>query len=287
MEEENTATEAQEIVDIEQETTEIDQEVQESEQQEETTQQETDTEAHARRLGWVPESEFRGGKSKHISAEDFIKRGENELPVVKENLRRLDRKYKDLEGTLADFKDHHSKVEAKAYNKAKRDIIAQQAIAAEDGDIDKFRDLEKQRDSLEQEQSETTKAPVQKEQIPLEVEAFIERNEWFKTDVRLQKVAEDYHGRLLQSQPNLSMADNLSEVERIIKEEFPERTGQEVEVQKKRVALKVASNSRSTVRGKERAKTYNDLPSEAKDCCDNFVRKGLVTREQYTKEYFN
>ena len=33
-------------------------------------------------------------------------------------------------------------------------------------------------------------------------------------------------------------------------------------------------------------KSFNDLPPEAKDACMKFEKQGLVTREQYLKEYF-
>ena len=41
-------------------------------------------------------------------------------------------------------------------------------------------------------------------------------------------------------------------------------------------------NGTRVVKGK---KSYENLPSEAKAACDKFVKQGLMTREEYVKEF--
>lgn len=49
-------------------------------------------EARARRMGWYPKDEFHGRPEDWIPAEKFIERAEREAPILRENLKRLDRR---------------------------------------------------------------------------------------------------------------------------------------------------------------------------------------------------
>ena len=48
-----------------------------------------DIEARARAMGWRPQEEFNGDPAKWKPAEDFVAKGENDLPVLRENMRRM------------------------------------------------------------------------------------------------------------------------------------------------------------------------------------------------------
>ena len=39
-------------------------------------------------------------------------------------------------------------------------------------------------------------------------------------------------------------------------------------------------------RGSTSKKSYADLPAEAKQACDKFVKQGLLSKDQYVKDYF-
>ena len=43
--------------------------------------------ARARRMGWIPKDEYGGKPDNWRSAKDFIERGENEMPILRERLR--------------------------------------------------------------------------------------------------------------------------------------------------------------------------------------------------------
>lgn len=47
-------------------------------------------EARAKRMGWQPATEFKGRSENHISAEEFVRRGEEHLPILRQNLRKSD-----------------------------------------------------------------------------------------------------------------------------------------------------------------------------------------------------
>lgn len=61
----------------------------------------TSNEARARRMGWYPKDEFHGRPEDWIPADKFVERAEKELPILRENLRRLDSKTARAEQTAA------------------------------------------------------------------------------------------------------------------------------------------------------------------------------------------
>lgn len=73
-----------------------------------------DDEARARRLGWFPEAEWDGRRaaaegrrkpSRFLSAREFIERVENELPVLRSHLARLEERCAKHERTIDDLSD--------------------------------------------------------------------------------------------------------------------------------------------------------------------------------------
>ena len=76
----------------------------------------TESEAKARRQGWRPQDEYRGPADKWVDADAFLKRSDEELPVMRERLRKQDRDLADLKITVTKFAEHHAKVEKIAYN---------------------------------------------------------------------------------------------------------------------------------------------------------------------------
>src|SRR5580698_4034130 len=58
-------------------------------------------ESRAREMGWKPLAEYRGPPGKWQPAADFIARGENILPIVRDQNRRLTEKVGKLEGEIA------------------------------------------------------------------------------------------------------------------------------------------------------------------------------------------
>lgn len=264
----------------------INQEAQELQQNEEI---EVDSiEDKARRMGWVSKDKYKGNPDTWTTAEEFVRKGENELPVVKENFRRLDKKYKELEKDLALMRDNYSSFEKKAYEKAIAEIKNQQKFAVEDGDVDKYERLELQKEELSKEvkEREVAKTPNPQPEIPQEVYDWVEKNSWYNEDMELQAKAEDYSSRLSKSKPHLSLEENLKEVERQIKTNFPEKFGNSLQ-SSRRQPVDVLPTNNVTGATSKRLKTFSDLPPEAQQVCLAFERRKAMTREKYINEYFN
>jgi hypothetical protein len=70
------------------------------------------------------------------------------------------------------------------------------------------------------------------------------------------------------------------EVTRQVKEAQPEKFTNPA-----RKSASVSSSSDGRSPSTKTKKSYNDLPSEAKQACDKFVKQKLMTQEQYVAEY--
>lgn len=138
-----------------------------------------EVETEARGMGWVPQDEFQGDKTRWISAEDFVERGKNILPIVQANSKRykeaLDRSQKEVESlkksldatnkavtALKKVYDEQTESKVKdAVQQLRREIKA----ARDQGDVDTEIALEDKLDGL-QKQAQESKAAATEEDTP-------------------------------------------------------------------------------------------------------------------------
>lgn len=260
-----------------------------------------DTESRAKRMGWTPKEKFKGDPDRWISAEDFVARGENELPILRERNRTLDRRLENTErelsglkttmgeqtAVLTEFRDFARKGEERAFTRAKAELEAQHRRQVAAADVDGADATRRELVELE-----TTK-PAKPAADPLrekpktpdvhpEVLEFVEREPWFKANATMRAVAIARHTELFQEQPNLSMSDNLAEVKREIQRRFPEKFDNPA----RRQAAAVSEPSTTGPR-KSNGRGYADLPAEAKKVCDRYLKQiPGYTKEEYCKTYF-
>lgn len=129
-----------------------------------------DVEDRARMMGWKDPDEFKGDPDKALSAEEFLRRGEEELPILKENLRRLQREMQEQRG---DF-DYILKMQAQNI-KSKYDEKIREAV--ENGDVTEYERLNKAKnDDLK------TIAPKREVDPAPYANAFMQSNDWFGKD---------------------------------------------------------------------------------------------------------
>ncbi len=110
----------------------------------------TQYENDAREMGWVSKDEWEGPEDKWVDARTFVEKGENILPLLRANNKRLkkDLQSRDREiGSLREsveaankaikaLQKHHTEATAQAVEKAKTDLKAQLREAREIGDLD-------------------------------------------------------------------------------------------------------------------------------------------------------
>jgi hypothetical protein len=247
----------------------------------------------ARRLGWRPQEEY-NGRREWVPADKFIETAENELPVLRENLRRLDNLYTkdvgslkneltEVKQVLTDFREFSSRSEQRAYEKAKRELEEKRDVAVAHADTETFKATQREIDELDKQVK--PKEPEKKtETVPPPdpaITAWIGENPWFTTDAELMAYAKAQDNFLMTAKPGMSVAERLAEVKNRTKKEYPDKFGNP----KREQASSVAEPGAQTTTRKK-GKTYDDLPPDAKAACDKFVRTiPNYKREDYVKEY--
>lgn len=248
----------------------------------------------ARRLGWRPQDEYRGTRE-WVPADKFIETAENELPVLRENFRRLDSRYvkdvgdlnkkiEDMQGVLKDFREFSTRAEQRAYEKAKREIEEKRDVAVAHADTESFKAAQRELEELDK----TAKPkPVEAEKPKVDapdpaITSWIAENPWFTTDATMMAYAKAQDQFLMTAKPGLSVAERLAEVKDRTKKEFPDKFGNP---KREQATTTVAEPGAPPTRQKK-GKTYDDLPADAKAACDKFVKSiPGYKREDYLKDY--
>jgi hypothetical protein len=210
-----------------------------------------------------------------------VRRGEEVLPIVRANNRQLERALEkanaeiaEMQGTFRDFRDHHAETEQRAYQRALEDWLEEAAGA---GDVEGVKAATLEIASLQQ---AADKGPAGDAAQPLDrgmFDDFVAANPWFEDEPVMRGAALALAERL-HTQGLTEPEAQLAEVARRIRMEFPHRF--ENPRRRQAAAVEGAPGARRSVRG-----TYADLPPEARAACDRFVKQGLLTRDQFVKDY--
>lgn len=254
-------------------------------EQEQTVSPEVIREAEL--LGWVPKEKFRGNEDDWIDAEVFVKRGKEINPILRKNnelllnkLNAKDAEIADIKAAVEEFKKFHEETEERAYKRALSDLKAAKKQALEEGDHEAVIEIDDEISDLKESKKTTPfTEPVKYSPVtdPVYI-AWETENRWVVEDPSLARAAEQA-AELMRIRGETSTGRIfLDKVGEKIKEAFPEKFGNP-----NREKASMTEGSRpATKSGK---KTYADLPAEAKQACDRFVKQGLMTKDQYIAEF--
>ena len=236
-------------------------------------------EAQAKNLGWVPKDEFRGDPGQWKSAEDVVKHGEDTLPILRENLKRLHQKLDDQGRVIKDFAEHHKKTEERSYQRALKKQKEERLAAVDKGDTEAFEKIDKKIEDLEQD-----KPAAGGKKPATGFQSWSEENQWYGDDIDMTMYADQVGSFLADKKPDWAPDKVFAEVAKKVKAKFPAyftntRRGQASAVESGAGGAPMDSGGPG--------KKYSDLPPEAKKACDDFVREGLLKRDDYVKDYFS
>lgn len=227
-------------------------------------------EEQARAQGWVPEDEYTG-TGKWRSAQEFVDRGELFGKIESQN-----KELKAIRETLAQFKDHHSKVQEAAYKKAIADLKAKKKEALVEGDADLVIEVDEQLHEVKQQQQRAQQEPAQ--QVPQmehpEFVAFKSKNGWYESNKAMRGWA-DGRGIELQEQGK-SPSEILGIISREVREEFKSK----FENPNRQRAGAVEG---ITQRGRAAA-DHIELSADQRTAMNKFVKAGLMTEKEYMDE---
>ena len=239
-----------------------------------------ETVSMAKSMGWVDSDKFRGDKDRWVGADEFVEKGLNDLPILRERLRSQSKKITDMETDISSFKTYHEETLSKEYSRAIHDIREKQLATVEEGDTEAYQKLEKQKEQLAISHSRNRPPASPPADNPLYSSWKDKNSEWFEKDADMTSYANRMSDYIAETKPEL-----------IGKQEFLDEIEKEV---KSRYQNKFENPNRdkpNAVEGggrQHRSKgshTYSDLPGEAKAACDRFVRRGQISRKQYLETY--
>ena len=233
-----------------------------------------DWESEAKSQGW--NADFDGANA--VDAETFVRKGEEILPIVNAKNRELKDKVEMLTGRMDELQKGHQQYVQNARDE-KAALIAQledtRKTAIDNNDGESFNEADRKINELRTAPQDTTpkRSPV--------TEAWIASgNDWYDNDPVLAEHADRLAEKLVQQKPYLyGKKELLDELTKVMHEAHPDK-------------FKNSNRERQTVedtnarKPSKAARSYDDLPQEAKDACDTFVTdiKGF-TREQYVSSY--
>lgn len=236
----------------------------------------------AKRQGWVPQEEYTGPEDKWVDAETFVKKGKEINALLRKDNEFLKREVSEMKSTMMEFKKFHAETEKRAYERALADLREQKKEAIAAGDGEKVLEVDDAIDELkEARQKEAAEAKRPSNQPDPVFTEWNEENRWFGTDKELTDEANLIGEAIKKRQPHLVGSEFLDEVTKRVKKMYPEKF---TNANRSRPSP-VEANSPNKA-AKSNGKSFNDLPAEAKAACQKFEKQGLVTREQYLKEYF-
>lgn len=250
-------------------------------------------ETRARAQGWVPKEEFRGPSEKWRDAAEFVKRGEEELPILRERSRTLERRIANMERQHQASYQRLERATTAAIERQRADLQARYDAALRDavqtGDVQRFDQLRRDQHDAVADFDKRTREQVEQPQqrqggnpphIQAAVEQWIGGNDWFTLDPELNAVATAYHGRLSQEKPGLSISENLAEVTKYVRQRYPDKFGT---TRTADPALVEGSGGRMASNGK--VSLASKLSADERRIGDRYVKEGLFKNiEEYARE---
>lgn len=234
----------------------------------------TEVEQRAMNEGWVPQDEWAGDPDQWRPAKEFLDRGELFRKIDEQK-----RELKQMKSAMEEFGKHHAQVKELAYKQALADLRAQKKQALEDGDAeavvaidDKIADVREA-----QKVAEATPAPQEPASPHPEFARWEARNPWYKTDRAMKVVADDV-ARDLVSRGETDPVKILTEVDRQVRAEFPNKFENQNRTRPGAVE--------STVnKGRSSDKDEVSMTDAEKAIMKRIIATGVITKEKYLEEF--
>jgi hypothetical protein len=238
--------------------------------------------AEAKRQGWVPQDEYNGPEDKWVDADTFVKKGKEINALLRKDNEFLKREVSEMKSTMMEFKKFHAETEKRAYDRAIADLRDQKKEAISTGDGERVLEIDDALDELKQKRAEEKAQAVPSNQPDPVFAEWTEENKWFETDRELAEEANIIGQAIKARQPGLIGREFLDEVGKRVKKMYPEKF---TNTNRNRPSPVEANSPNKSA--KSGGKGYNDLPPEAKQACQKFEKQGLLSREEYIKQYFS
>lgn len=240
--------------------------------------------ARAERMGWVDRDKYRGDPDNWIDAAEFLRRGEERMPIMRERMRKQDQEIASLREELRDVVRGQREFERHTREQVEREFNERKRAAVAEADTEAFDEVDKQhREWLEKNPPRAAEAKPTENADP-HFAPWAEKNPWYGTNDRMTKFANQMGAYVKETMPEvLGTPKFYDEVETLTRQQFPDH----FENPNRSRAGAVEGARGGTGNRSGRGKSYADLPQGAKAKCDEYVAKGWTTKEEYVKDYFD
>lgn len=267
-----------------------------------------EVQAQAEAMGWIPPTRFRGDPERFIDADAYIKRGEEILPIVKEQNKRLQAELAALRGessktaaalaaateAIEQIELRHSVATQKAVERAREEVKAQLAEASAAGDHRGVAELTDQLTQLNA--AEKDAGPVEKPAKaaapaaftpPPELAEWNAENPWFGKDKRKTALALGIAQELREGGERSTGREFYD----LVKEEMGKTLGAGEPAPRADKVEGARNGGGDEGRGNGGRKGYASLPADARAACDADARqfvgpgKRYKTQDEWRKNY--
>jgi len=227
-----------------------------------------DYENEAMQQGWVGKADWKGDPDKHVDAKVFVERGEKIAGIMKSRIERL-------EASNRQFGEYHKKtLEQEQKRNAERvaDLEGKLAQAITDGDGQAYTQIQREVNSLR-----SDPVPDDVREWGRISQEWANENGWYADNPKLQTYADGLAQQI--DNEGFTGKARFDEITRRVKSTFPD----EFTNPNKSKASAVEDSGKPASDSK--AQSYDNLPPASKAACDDFVKQGFMTREDYVKTY--
>jgi hypothetical protein len=240
--------------------------------------EERNYEAEASEQGWTPKEDWKGAEDKWTDAQTFVERGEQIAGILKSKNAKLETRIHKLEESNKQFGEYHKQTLESQRKKDEaliHELEGKLAQAITDGDGQAYTKYNREIDGLKAEQSTPITDATAWNQLS---QQWVGENPWYNTNRKLGRYADGIAEEVVAE--GFTGQAYFSELTRRVKEDFPEEFKNP---NKSKANVTEEVGQRSTTNSK--AHTYENLPADAKRACDDFVKQGFMTREDYVNQY--
>lgn len=251
-----------------------------------TRPEELTTEQRARDMGWTPAEEWQGTPPKNgfLSAEEFVRRGEAIIPLLRGQNRKLEhdidamkQKVSELTSaaqSLNEFNQRALQRERAETTRLRSQLEARREQAVSEGDATTALAADREISRIDQQQASV----VDPQQVAV-VENWLKQNQWYQADEHKRAWAEGF-ARQLQERgypPGPAILDAVAREARHV-------YGEDLDGRVSRPGRVDGRAGRQAPRGGK--KTFDDLPQDARDAYRRFQALGVkMSPEQYLEQY--
>lgn len=234
-------------------------------------------EEKALHMGWRPQDEWDGDPDDWVDAKEYVGRQK-----LYDRIQDSNKRLKQLEKTLNEFKGHHEKVKETEFKRALDLLKAQKVQVLQDGgEPERLVEIDDKILEVREQLKEAQKpqAPEVDPDFQRTMDEWVTRNKWYSSDTQMKKEADLIGYTYVQlNGPGDGPEHVLKAVETEMRKRYPEKFVNPRKEAPGRVETS-AHKSGSKDSGGDVA-----LTDEEAQAMRRFVRQGVMTEKQYKEE---